>query len=75
MLKKFLSKPGTSVLLLDEETAHIYGQIWAELKSHGTMIPTNDIWIAALALQHDLTLDTRDEHFRIVPGLKLVATT
>ncbi|MBX3424918.1 MAG: PIN domain-containing protein [Pirellulales bacterium] len=37
----------------------------------GTPIPTNDVWIAAQALQHNLTLDTRDEHFRKVPGLKL----
>jgi tRNA(fMet)-specific endonuclease VapC len=34
-------------------------------------VPENDIWIAALALQHDLTLATRDIHFEAVEGLKI----
>ena len=72
-LRRFLNKPGTGLLLLDEQTAQIYGNISASLKTQGTPIPTNDIWIAALAVQHDLTLDTRDQHFKHVPGLKLIA--
>jgi predicted nucleic acid-binding protein len=65
-------QPATGLLFLDEATAHVYGRIWATLKSQGTKIPTNDIWIAALAIQYDLLLDTRDVHFRQGPGLKLV---
>jgi predicted nucleic acid-binding protein len=76
-LRRFLNKPSTGLLLLDETTASIYGDFSNSLNKQGTRIPTNDIWIAALALQHDLTLDTRDQHFQHfqhVPGLKLVAS-
>lgn len=55
----------------NEDTARQYGELFAKLRRQGTPIPTNDIWIAALALQYDLTLDTRDEHFKRVPDLKL----
>jgi predicted nucleic acid-binding protein len=74
-LKHFLNKPSVGVLLPDENSAAMYGEISAKLKQLGTLIPTNYIWIAALALQHDLMLDTRDRHFEYVPGLKLVPST
>ncbi|MAT72173.1 MAG: VapC toxin family PIN domain ribonuclease [Planctomycetaceae bacterium] len=70
-LAEFLQFQGVGVLLPDEETARHYAEIAADLRRQGSPIPTNDIWIAAQALQHNLTLDTRDEHFRKVPGLKL----
>ena len=38
----------------------------------GRLIPENDIWIAAIALQHDLTSATRDEHFKEIEGVKVV---
>jgi len=60
------------MLLPDLETARHYAEVNQNLRRRGTPIPTNDIWIAALALQHDLTLDTRDKHFQHVPGLKLI---
>src|SRR5438128_178082 len=44
----------------DSATAQIYGRIKAELRTKGQMIPDNDLWIAAVALQHGLTLMTRD---------------
>lgn len=71
-LHSLLSLQGVGILLADEETPKFYASVFVELKSRGTKIPTNDIWIAALALQHDLTLDTRDDHFKQVTGLKLV---
>ena len=43
-----------------------------ELKAAGNPIPTNDIWIAALALQHGIKLLTMDNHFKKVPGLFLI---
>lgn len=57
------------VLSCDAETARIYGQIKDDLRRKGRPIPENDIWIAALALQYDLTLLSRDGHFREVDGL------
>jgi tRNA(fMet)-specific endonuclease VapC len=69
-LRRFLHKPATGLLLL--ATAG-FSDVSNELRKQGRKIPTNDIWIAALAIQHDLTLDTRDQHFQQVAGLKLVA--
>jgi tRNA(fMet)-specific endonuclease VapC len=61
------------VLLPDERTAELYGQIKAELAQAGTPIPDNDIWIAALAREYHLSVATRDEHFALVPGLTTLA--
>jgi tRNA(fMet)-specific endonuclease VapC len=61
------------VILLDctKETAKIYGEIKAYLRNKGTKIPENDIWIAAIARQHKLTLLTNDKHFDYVKGIKI----
>ena len=72
-LRKFMSKPLVGLLIPDEETTYYYADIIQKLRRRGTPIPTNDVWIAAQALQHNLTLDTRDEHFRHVPRLKLLS--
>jgi tRNA(fMet)-specific endonuclease VapC len=61
------------VLACDTETARQYGEIKERLHARGRPIPENDIWIAAIALQHDLTLVTRDAHFEAVDGLRLAA--
>ena len=50
-------------------TADLYGQVKAGLARRGTQIPQNDIWIAALALEHKLPLATRDAHFTNIAGL------
>jgi tRNA(fMet)-specific endonuclease VapC len=57
------------VLACDLETAREYGEIKNALRMKGRPLPENDIWIAALARQHDLTLVTRDIHFRQVDDL------
>ena len=51
------------------DTARIYGAIKAELRRAGRPIPENDLWIAALAKHHNLTLVTRDQHFAEVGAL------
>ena len=61
------------VLACDTETARRYGEIKERLRARGRPIPENDIWIAAIALQHALTLATRDAHFETVEGLRLAA--
>jgi tRNA(fMet)-specific endonuclease VapC len=60
---------GNTVLLCDTTTARQYGVIKAQLRVKGKPIPENDIWIAAIAEQHQLTLVTRDSHFHHVDGL------
>lgn len=59
------------ILNCDDYTAKFYGQIKKGLKDKGTPIPENDIWIAAIAVQHALTVATRDIHFRHAPGLTI----
>ena len=60
------------ILSVGPETANRYAEIRLELKSAGKPIPTNDLWIAALAREHGLPLASRDKHFKLVRGLKLV---
>jgi tRNA(fMet)-specific endonuclease VapC len=56
----------------DDEIAERYGQVKARLAALGSMIPENELWIAANCLAHDLTLASRDAHFESVEGLRLV---
>jgi len=71
-LEEFLDSPRVQLLVLDEETAEFYAEIQNALKKKGKPIPTNDIWIASIALQYGLKLYTNDQHFKFVPGLILV---
>jgi tRNA(fMet)-specific endonuclease VapC len=59
-----------TVLSCDAGTGKEYGRIKNLLKKEGLPIPENDIWIAAIAIEHDLTLVTRDEHFTNIEGLR-----
>jgi len=59
------------ILSCDAVTAFYYGRVKEELRQKGKPIPENDIWVAAIALQYDLTLITRDEHFKEVAELTI----
>lgn len=52
-------------------TARIYAQIKHDLKSRGFTMPDNDLWIAATAMQYDVTLIARDAHFNWISGLRV----
>jgi tRNA(fMet)-specific endonuclease VapC len=69
LLQVLLAKPTVDILLPGRETAEHYARLFVQLKRAGTPVPDNDLWIAALALQHDLMLITRDQHFERVPQL------
>jgi tRNA(fMet)-specific endonuclease VapC len=69
VLRRFLLKSGVGVLYADEETTHHYSTVYRQLRKQGTPIPTNDMWIAALVLQHSLVLCARDAHFDALPQL------
>lgn len=73
VLRQFLVQPGVEVLLPDEETTFHYSAVYRQLRSQGTPIPTNDLWIAALVLQHGLVLMHRDRHFDHLPQLATIA--
>jgi tRNA(fMet)-specific endonuclease VapC len=60
-----------SILLnIDQETAAAYAVTREKLRRAGTPIPENDVWIAALAVQHGEPVASRDRHFDHVPGVK-----
>ena len=69
LLRKLLSKTTVGVLLPNRETAEHYARLFVQLKRAGTPVPDNDLWIAALVLEHDLLLITRDQHFQRIPQL------
>ena len=68
-LNIFLDSPRVVVHYIDEGTADFYASILTSLKAAGTSIPTNDIWIAAVAFQHGYKLFSNDKHFKLIPGL------
>jgi tRNA(fMet)-specific endonuclease VapC len=72
ILGLFLNSPRVHILCADENTTHHYARLFLQLRKQGTPIPTNDIWIAALVLQHDLALCSRDSHFDSLPQLPRV---
>jgi tRNA(fMet)-specific endonuclease VapC len=57
------------VLDVDETTAEVYSRVREELRAKGRPIPENDVWIAALALQHAQAVVSRDEHFDSISEL------
>lgn len=59
------------ILDCNQETARWYGEVKQYLKTIGRPLPENDIWIAALSLQHGLTLVTRDKHFDSIHSLEI----
>ena len=74
-LNKFLDSPRVYVLQIDEETAEFYAKIYWDLKRKGKPIPSNDMWVAASAIRHGLSLFTLDEHFKNIDSLILKETS
>lgn len=72
LLVRFLNSPRVAILFADENTTHHYARLFTQLRKQGTPLPTNDIWLAALVLQHDLQLFTRDKHFEHLSQLGLI---
>ena len=70
-LKSFLSKDGIKVINVTIETSEIFGEIQSSLSRSGKMIPLNDIWIAAHAIETGSKLITYDSHFKQIAGLRL----
>ena len=68
-LQKFLESSRIVIYPITLDTAHFFSQIFCILKSIGKPIPTNDMWIAAQALEHGCVVCTNDKHFGFVEGL------
>jgi tRNA(fMet)-specific endonuclease VapC len=61
----------TNILPITSQVAQHYAAIFVNLRHKGRPIPTNDIWIAAIAKAHNLILVSNDEHFQYIDGLQL----
>lgn len=61
---------GTIALVpVTHATATVYGQLRGDLALRGALIPDNDIWIAASAVEHGLSLVSSDRHFERISSL------
>lgn len=74
-LEMFLEIPGIVDFGVSTEVAERYGMIVRDLYENGTPIPTNDIWISAIAFETSARLLTFDKHFDLVPGLPVIHPT
>jgi tRNA(fMet)-specific endonuclease VapC len=71
-LAAFLARPDVMSAYPDEETTRHYAMVYQQLRRQGTPIPSNDMWIAALALQHGFMLYARDAHFDHLPQVQRI---
>lgn len=69
-LARFLNSPRVEVVPVTAQTADSYALVYSSLRRKGQPIPTNDLWIAASALEHGAALLTRDTHFGQIDGLR-----
>lgn len=72
-LELFLSSPRVRFVNINKKTAEYYSVIYRKLRKKGRPIPTNDLWIAATALQYGLAVFTYDEHFKSIDELVIVS--
>lgn len=70
-LEFFIKENDIKVLKITQETAEIYANIRYQLGKKGKPIPSNDIWIAAQAMEVGAVLVTYDQHFSEIPGLRV----
>jgi len=72
-LHEFLCLPGVATIAVTDDVAERYGMLVGQLSRQGTPIPTNDIWIAAAALECGGRLVSYDQHFEHVPGVVVLS--
>ena len=68
-LNKFLEHQVIEIIHIGKTTSDRYSRIALHLKRQGTPIPSNDIWVAAQAIEHGAELMTSDRHFENIAGL------
>lgn len=74
LLSNLLSRETVAILYASRETTEQYARLFVQLKRAGTPVPDNDLWIAAISIEHDLALITRDRHFDKIPQLRRALT-
>ena len=68
-LNNFLQHEVVDIIQIGKITSDRYSRIASHLKSQGTPIPSNDIWIAAQSMEHGIELITSDRHFENIASL------
>ncbi len=68
-LNFFFNSERVRLFFADDVTAKFYSKIYLNLKRKGRPVPTNDMWIAATALQHNLAIFSYDNHFNYIDGI------
>lgn len=71
LLQKFLDSPSVRTVTITDATTKLMAEIYLRLRKAGTPIGTNDMWIAAISLEHDVPLLTTDSDFEKIPDLIL----
>jgi tRNA(fMet)-specific endonuclease VapC len=74
-LQQFLGADRVVVLIIDEVTADYYATVYRAQCGKGRPIPTNDLWIAASALQHGFAIFSYDAHFKDIDGILVGSTS
>jgi len=72
ILDAFLQKPFVKAIYADDKTIPVYAALYSDLRRRGRVIPQNDLWIAALCVQHAMSIYTRDGHFDYLPQVTRV---
>jgi tRNA(fMet)-specific endonuclease VapC len=62
-LATFIDHPAVEIFEVDAEVSRLYAEIVVDLRKAGTPVPTNDVWIAAIAARNGAVVLTCDEHF------------
>lgn len=72
-LAAFIASPRVRVCAPNAATTHHYASLYHQLRTQGTPIPLNDLWISALAIQTGAWLCTKDSHFDHLPQIPRLA--
>lgn len=72
VLEEYLRNPAVKILPVTDRTSAVYAKVFQSLRKRGVPIPTNDMWIAAAALENGAALATDDGHFAAVEMLQIV---
>ena len=72
LFQTLLDKPTVFVHPISQLTGDFYGKVYAFLRERGMPIPTNDIWIAASAMETGCAICTNDSHLLSIPLLRTV---
>lgn len=72
LLQRFLDSPNVHTATITDNTTHLFAQTYLTLRLAGTPVGTNDLWIAAISIEHQCPLLTLDSDFSRVEALKLL---